>query len=70
MSVIILNKEKNVTSFKAIKDVQKEMKFKKAGHGGTYGLSVFGTDIQLRPLSRPQIRPDQPGELFPVSRIF
>ena len=28
MSVIILNKEKNVTSFKAIKDVQKEMKFK------------------------------------------
>ena len=35
MSVIILNKEKNVTSFKAIKDVQKEMKFKKAGHGGT-----------------------------------
>ena len=29
MSVIILNKEKNVTSFKAIKDVQKEMKFKK-----------------------------------------
>ena len=25
MSVIILNKEKNVTSFKAIKDVQKEM---------------------------------------------
>ena len=43
MSVIILNKEKNVTSFKAIKDVQKELKFKKAGHGGT--LDPLATGI-------------------------
>ena len=35
MSILLLNKEKDMTSFSAVKQVQKELGFKKAGHGGT-----------------------------------
>ena len=35
MSILLLNKEKNMTSFSAIKEAQKELGFSKAGHGGT-----------------------------------
>ena len=35
MSILLLNKEKNMTSFSAIKQAQKELGFSKAGHGGT-----------------------------------
>ena len=35
MSVILLNKEKGISSFQALKEVQKELNFKKAGHAGT-----------------------------------
>ena len=35
MSILLLNKEKDMTSFSAVKQAQKELGFKKAGHGGT-----------------------------------
>lgn len=35
MSVLILNKEKGISSFSALKKVQKELAFTKAGHAGT-----------------------------------
>ena len=35
MSILLLNKEKDMTSLSAVKQAQKELGFKKAGHGGT-----------------------------------
>ena len=35
MSILLLNKEKNMTSLSAVKQAQKELGFSKAGHGGT-----------------------------------
>lgn len=35
MSILLLDKEKGMTSFSAIKQAQKELGFSKAGHGGT-----------------------------------
>ena len=35
MSILLLDKEKGITSFSAIKQAQKELGFNKAGHGGT-----------------------------------
>ena len=35
MSVLILNKEKGISSFSALKKAQKELAFTKAGHAGT-----------------------------------
>ena len=61
MSVIILNKEKNVTSFKAIKDVQKEMKFKKAGHGGTLDPLATGCLLYTSPSPRDRTRSRMPS---------
>ena len=43
MSVLILNKEKGITSFSALKEVQKELNFAKAGHAGT--LDPLATGI-------------------------
>ena len=43
MSVLILNKEKGITSFSALKEVQKELNFIKAGHAGT--LDPLATGI-------------------------
>ena len=43
MSVFILNKEKGITSFGALKEVQKELNFAKAGHAGT--LDPLATGI-------------------------
>ena len=52
MSVLILNKEKGISSFNALKDAQRELSFKKAGHAGTLDpkatgvLPIFLMDIQ------------------------
>ena len=35
MSVIFLNKEKGISSYQALREVQKALNFKKAGHAGT-----------------------------------
>ena len=35
MSILLLNKEKGMTSFSALKQAQKNLGFSKAGHGGT-----------------------------------
>ena len=35
MSILLLDKEKGMTSFSAIKQAQRELGFQKAGHGGT-----------------------------------
>ena len=35
MSILLLNKEKGMTSFAALKEAQHDLGFKKAGHGGT-----------------------------------
>ena len=35
MSILLLNKEKGMTSFAALKEAQRDLGFKKAGHGGT-----------------------------------
>ena len=43
MSVLILNKEKGITSFTALKQAQKELGFAKAGHAGT--LDPLATGI-------------------------
>ena len=43
MSVLILNKEKGITSFNALKEAQKELGFTKAGHAGT--LDPLATGI-------------------------
>ena len=43
MSVLILNKEKGITSFTALRQAQKELGFTKAGHAGT--LDPLATGI-------------------------
>ena len=43
MSILLLDKEKGMTSFSAIKQAQKELGFNKAGHGGT--LDPLATGI-------------------------
>ena len=43
MSILILNKEKGITSFTALKQAQKELGFSKAGHAGT--LDPLATGI-------------------------
>ena len=43
MSILILNKEKGITSFTALKQAQKELGFTKAGHAGT--LDPLATGI-------------------------
>ena len=43
MSILILNKEKGITSFEALKKAQKELNFVKAGHAGT--LDPLATGI-------------------------
>ncbi len=35
MSVIFLNKEKGISSYQALREAQKALNFKKAGHAGT-----------------------------------
>ena len=42
MSVLILNKEKGITSFTALRQAQKELGFTKAGHAGTLGPLATG----------------------------
>ena len=42
MSVLILNKEKGISSFNALKDAQRELSFKKAGHAGTLDPMATG----------------------------
>tara|TARA_Y100001970_G_scaffold278113_1_gene383358 strand:- start:292 stop:1167 length:876 start_codon:yes stop_codon:yes gene_type:complete len=42
MSVLILNKEKGISSFNALKEAQKELSFKKAGHAGTLDPMATG----------------------------
>ena len=42
MSVLILNKEKGITSFSALKEVQKELNFIKAGLAGTLDRLATG----------------------------
>ena len=43
MCILLLDKEKGMTSFSAIKQAQKELGFNKAGHGGT--LDPLATGI-------------------------
>ena len=42
MSVLILNKEKGISSFNALRETQKELSFKKAGHAGTLDPMATG----------------------------
>ena len=52
MSVIFLNKEKGISSYQALREAQKALNFKKAGHAGTLDpiatglLPIFLTDQQ------------------------
>ena len=42
MSVIFLNKEKGISSYQALREVQKALNFKKAGHAGTLDPKATG----------------------------